>query len=609
MALDSLISTFVVEARERLEEMEYLLVRFKDEGDDESINAIFRAAHTIKGSGGLFGLSAIVSFAHTMEEALDMARDGRLVIDEALTTLLLQCCDFLSGQFDALERDDLPETVSPHGRSLMQQLVDRCLGRAPSAPAAPAARPPSAPAEPVINEDVAEGALFAADGGLEPWITAPVWTAESDAIRGVGALFGADGELEPWIPSPSDMVYAPALPDISAFLAPSPVMSPNRPEASGASGPGSSFSVDVARVDEWVDGLSELLIMASSMSHAIRAGDLPLAGAQVEKLTTLVQELRDGALSLRTLELGAVFDEVAAEARDLAASAGKSVDIEVVGGDTRLDHVVVAALVEPLRHVLVNAVEHGVGDRSRRKAAGKPERAVIRVSAVRDASSVVVEIADDGFGLDRERILAKGRAYGLCGPQERPSNAEIDRFIFAEGFTTRDGDVRDGLDTVYRDVTALKGSLQVRTVPGSGTVFTLRLPLTQSVVHGFQVEVASSRFIIPVSWIEECVAMEVSSDMKYTLLRGRVLPLIHVGGLLGQPSEGARQVVVSRVDGQIYGIVVDSLHGLLHTVVRPLGEFLGTSEWISGTTILPDGQIGLILDAPELVRHAESAAA
>ncbi|MBK1614744.1 chemotaxis protein CheA [Rubrivivax gelatinosus] len=694
--MDDALKTFFSEARELLAEMETALLTAEESGGAAAdVNAIFRAAHTIKGSAGLFGLDALVRFTHALESVLDDVRAGTLPLAGPLLPLLLRCCDHLGSGIDTIEAGSEPDAGHlEEERALLVRLGDFGAAGAAEAAAAVQPRTETRPGEGQwhlslrFGPDVLRNGMdplsfiryLSTLGRVERIVTLPdavptlegldaeacclgfeialVTAADRATIESVFEFVIDDCELrvvppESRIAEYVDLIHAlpegperigeilvrcgsvtereleealgrqrqadPA-PRLGAILAEQAQLAPEVVEAAlekqrqtreHRSQDAATIRVDASRLDRLITLVGELVIAAAGAQQAgRRVRDLELQAAHAT-LAELVQEVRDGALNLRMVRIGATFSRYKRVVHDVARELGKDIELRISGEDAELDKTVVEKLGDPLMHLVRNAIDHGIDSPEQRQARGKPARGVVALNAFHDSGSIVIEVSDDGGGLDRERILKKARERGLVAPDHTPSEHEIDQLIFEPGFSTAEQVTNlsgrgVGMDVVKQNIAALRGSVELRTRPGLGTTVTVRLPLTLAIINGFQVAVGGSMFVVPMEMVDECVAYSCADGHDYTDLRGRVLPLLRLREqfrLGGQPP--ARQnIVVVQAAGARCGLVVDALHGESQTVIKPLSRMFQRIRGISGSSLLGSGDVALILDVPALLAQA-----
>ena len=698
--LDQVLHTFILEARELLEDMEAALLRVADEADPrESINAIFRAAHTIKGSSGLFGLDAVVTFTHVVESVLDRVRDGAVTLDEALVALMLASGDYIGRLVDAVERGEPqadPKT-EPEGAALLARL-EQHLAAAPSQ-----ALPGTASAEPAAAGGPAHWHLslrFGPDvlrNGMDPLsfirylrtlgeiqriVTLPDAVPNLDGLDPEGCCLGfeigfltsadkaaienvfefiiddctlrivppgsrVDQYVElirslPQGPSPLGEILVrcgsitaheleaalrvqsadASTRKLGAILEDQGTVSPQVVDAALAKQKqvresrgteSQSVRVDADKLDRLINLVGELIIATAGANLvAKRTRNLELMERN-STLSDLVEEVRDSALQLRMVKIGGTFSRFKRVVHDVARELGKDIELAVSGEDTELDKTVVEKIGDPLMHLVRNAMDHGIDSAELRAARGKPPTGTVSLNAFHDSGSIVIQVSDDGGGLDRERILAKGIERGLVEPGRTLSDAEVYALIFEPGFSTA-AQITNlsgrgvGMDVVKRNITALRGNVAIASEPGRGTTVTVRLPLTLAIINGFQVAVGKSVFVVPMDMVDECVEFSAEAGHDYTDLRGQVLPFIRLRELfeVSGPAGARQNIVVVKHAGQKFGLVVDSLLGEAQTVIKPLSRMFAQVRGISGSSILGSGDVALILDVPLLMQEAQA---
>ena len=711
MNLDQALQTFVLESRELLEDMENALLAAGQQADTpDTINAIFRAAHTIKGSAGLFGLDHMVAFTHVVESLLDEVRDGSVALSEALVVLLLSCCDHLSGMVDRLAAGHLEadEAGAADSEALLRQLRKH-LGK----PAAPARDLPlAATPDPVqrIDGSAPEGdywhiSLRFAPGvlqnGMDPLAflrylgklgrIAGIVTlsdklppaddmdaelcylgfeiafdslADKAAIEGVFEFVQDDCELRILPPHSRVSEYIElieSLPRQAARLgeilvrcgsiterelqqalqrqqagaerlgnilvdtgsvAPTVVAAALTRQQQNAAGAepkqaeNRSLRIDAGKLDRLIDLVGELIIAGARADMLGQRLRNPALQECTSVLGGLVEAVRDAALELRMVRIGATFNRFQRVVHDVARELGKDIGLSVSGEDAELDKTVVERIGDPLMHLVRNAMDHGIEPAEVRAARGKPARGMIHLNAFHDAGSIVIEVSDDGGGLNREKILAKAIERGLVDPERKLCDSEIDNLIFEAGFSTADTITNlsgrgVGMDVVKRNITALRGSVAVSSTPGAGATVTVRLPLTLAIIDGFQVQAGNSVFVIPLDMVEECIEYRSEPGQQYVNLRGRMLPfarLRSVFGIEGQPTR-RESIVVLKLGAQRAGLLVDTLLGECQAVIKPLAPVFAGVQCISGSTILGSGEVALVIDVAALLALVNQAGA
>ncbi len=708
--LEQAQQTFIVEARELLQDMESSLLHLESEpADNDAIGAIFRAAHTIKGSAGLFGLTPIVGFTHIVEDVLDRLRDGAIQVDGELIALLLGSADHMlelvevvAGAGEALsesaqERDanlrlglqnyqamqaasvlpallDIPmaqpvagqDSVSSgywhislrFGTDVFRNGMDplsflrylNTLGEiihvvtlADTLPAlqqfdaeschlgfeidldSDASRETIAEAFDFVRDDC-QIHILAPHSRMEEYLRLIDALPEESARLGeiltrCGALTAQ--ELENGLRAQrehSESAGAPAMP-LGEILIEQRVVEPavvqsalekqgrHREPAAEAH----FVRVNADKLDQLINLVGELVIAsagANLLAHSSASSQLQESTAVV---SGLVEEILDGALHLRMIPIGETFNRFRRVVRDVSQELGKDIELLISGADTELDKTVVEKIGDPLMHLLRNAMDHGIESPVVRQAAGKPAKGRLQLNAFHDSGSIVLEIADDGAGLNRDRILQKAVERGLVPAASNLTDQEIYNLIFEPGFSTAEAVTNlsgrgVGMDVVKRNITLLRGTVDLDSQPGQGTIIRIRLPLTLAIINGFLVGIGQTHYVVPLEMVQECIELNArqrqdQTGNNYLDLRGEVLPLVRLRDHFGHTGHSVRRenVVVVRCAEQKAGLVVDDLLGEFQTVIKPLGKLFNALRGISGSTILGSGEVALILDVPSLL--------
>jgi two-component system chemotaxis sensor kinase CheA len=712
--LDQALQTFIAEARELLQDMEASLLRLESEpGDSDTLGAIFRAAHTIKGSAGLFGLEPVVGFTHIVEDVLDRVRDGAVVISSELVALLLECGDHMQELVNVVAAQggqlDAPAQARESG---LRQRLQAYQGSSLESPATPVAP---------FNADnltqVCGAAGVASDlwhislrfgqevlrNGMDPLSFLRYLNSQGEIVRittladGMPEAKAMDAEacylgfeidyqttadkaaiaeafdfvrddclihiLPPHSKLAEYIELIDRLPEdsirLGELLVGSGALTPQELEKAlheqrATTEPNSlatplgeilveQRSVEPALVQAALSKQSQIQAHKSKESRFVRVdadkldelinlvGELVIAGAGASLLAQrcqdealqeatsvvsgLVEDIRDSALRLRMVPIGETFNRFQRVVRDVSLELGKDIDLQISGADTELDKTVVEKIGDPLMHLLRNAMDHGIESPEVRLAAGKPVKGRLSLNAYHDSGSIVIEIADDGAGLDRERILQKALERGLLAPTATPSDQDIYNLIFEPGFSTAAAVTSlsgrgVGMDVVKRNITALRGSVDLDSQAGQGTRVRIRLPLTLAIIDGFLVGVGQASYVVPLDMVQECLELteedrQATRERNYLNLRGTVLPLVYLREQFNAGGRSGRRenVVVVRCGGQKAGLVVDELQGEFQTVIKPLGKLFSGLRGISGSTILGSGAVALILDVPTLVQQ------
>jgi two-component system chemotaxis sensor kinase CheA len=374
----------------------------------------------------------------------------------------------------------------------------------------------------------------------------------------------------------------------------------------------SLIRVDADKLDQLINLVGELIIAGASTNLiAQRAGEADLLEATAT-LSRLVEEVRDSALTLRMVQIGATFNRFQRVVRDVSKELGKDIELVISGAETELDKTVVEKIGDPLTHLVRNSMDHGIESAELRVARGKPARGTLKLNAYHDAGSIVIEVSDDGGGLNKERILNKAIERGLVSDGENLSDREIYNLIFEPGFSTAEtvsnlSGRGVGMDVVKRNITALRGTVTLDSEIEKGTTVRIRLPLTLAIIDGFLVGVGNAVYVVPLDMVVECIERaaweNAGGDGRYLNLRGEVLPYLRLREHFEVEGEPARRenVVVVRYGEHKVGLVVDRLLGEFQTVIKPLGKVFHQVSGIGGFTILGSGEVALILDVPGLM--------
>ena len=670
MNLDEALPGFVAESGDLLREMETGLLQCSGPATDpETINLIFRAAHTIKGSAGLFGLDAVVAFVHVMETALDLVRLSRAPMTDELVSLLLSCKDHVESLLAPVgsKGAQLDPSVEARGDELLAALrkVTDAGGAASGsaahgATAGNVARPtPAGTADWHVLVRFGSGVLTSGMDPLgfirylqtfceildlkvlEDTLPAPLdmdpevcylgfemdlRTASSQAnIESAFEFVREDCTLSV---TPKTVVStasvavaevseAPAAIAAAAQSAASPAVreasvgEPAKKSGSEANTGAAYVRVDAAKLDSLITRIGELIIAAAGTNLlAKRTGDSELEES-TSTLSGLVEQVREGALQLRMVKIGGTFNRFQRTVRDVSRELGKEIDLVVRGEDTELDKTVVERIADPLTHLVRNAIDHGIEPADVRLARGKPAKGTVTLNAYHDSGSIVIEVSDDGGGLKRDKILAKATERGLIEDGRTLTDSEVFGFIFEAGFSTAEKVTNlsgrgVGMDVVKRNITALRGTVGIKSEEGRGTTVTVRLPLTLAIINGFQVTVGKSSFVLPLESIEECVEFAAEDGHDFCNLRGAVLPFVRLRDVFGTREAPSRRqsIVVVKYAGERAGLVVDTLVGEFQTVIKPLGKLFRNVKCVSGSSILGNGEVALILDVPLLIDQA-----
>jgi two-component system, chemotaxis family, sensor kinase CheA len=645
--------TFFEESREGLDAMEAALLAL-DSGstDHELVHTIFRAAHSIKGGAATFGFADVAAFTHVAESLLEEVRSERRAVDSGLIEVLLRSVDCMRAM---LERSSQGQPVADaESEALRVELVQLVSGEV----AAPAVAAASLVA-PVSGWNIAFTALpHLLQTGNDPlrlfrelqqlgrlevvraFITdsAPAQLAELDpsqchlgwelrlhgaVARGaVDAVFDwLDGDCELTVAPMVDAAAADAVPQTSDAPAPAAASAP-RPirETAAASSEGSSIRVGIDKVDALINMMGELVITQSMLSDIGEKFELSQLGRLRDGLVQLertTRELQESVMRIRMLPIASVFNRFPRLVHDLERKLDKRVRLELHGEHTELDKTVLEKIGDPLVHLVRNAIDHGLESPAQRKAAGKSETGTLKLNAYHEGGNIVVQISDDGAGLNHAAIVAKAQQRGLIAAGQELGDAEVAELIFQPGFSTA-AQATDlsgrgvGMDVVRRNVRDLGGSVGVRSASGKGSTFTITLPLTLAIIDGLVTTVGSERYIVPLTSIVESLRLRADAVRKIAgggevfHFRDEYLPIMRLhrafacSDAVTEIERGI--VVVIEEDGRRVGLLVDDLLGQQQAVVKSLEAHYRRVQGISGATILSDGSVALIVDVGGVVR-------
>ena len=709
----SVIQVFVAEAQELLGQMEDCLLRLESEpADSELINGLFRAAHTIKGSAGMFGLDYIVALTHEAESVLDRVRDGVLTLDDELSALFLMVRDQLLALVDCVASGDAPsDELLSQSNALIARLRPHLGTRADllSSPVAPqeAQRiqtdetgdevrtdhwhislrfgpdtfrngmdplsfvrylntlgrivsivtltdhlPPAAKFDPeschlgfeIAFESAASKATienafeFVRDDCRIRIL--PPRSRIADYVQLIRELPEEEmrlGEMLLKCGTLTETELQACLRDqrssggtehkpIGEVLIEQVVVQPPVIEAAlekqqkvkeQKRAEASFVRVEAQKLDYLINLVGELITCSAAADLIAERVGLEDLLEVTSNLTRLVEEVRDSALGLRMVQIGATFNRFQRMVRDVSKEFGKDIHLEISGEDTELDKMVVEKITDPLTHLVRNSMDHGIGTPEERLRLGKTPHGMLKLNAYHDSGSIVIEVSDDGRGLDRDKIRVKAVERGLITLQQAQSMSDEDIYnlIFEPGFSTADK-VSDlsgrgvGMDVVRSNIQQLRGTVEIHSTPGAGTTTRIRLPLTLAIIEGFLVGVAGAAYVLPLEMVVECIELTEAehkqlTDGHYINLRGEVLPYVRLRDLFDVTAEPSlrENVVVVQYGGHKAGLVVDELQGEFQTVIKPLGKVFSLVKGIGGFTILGTGDVALILDVPRLVQQ------
>ena len=680
--MSQFLVTFYEESFEGLDVMETeLLALDVGEADLETINTIFRAAHSIKGGSGTFGLNDVATFTHVMETLLDEMRDGKRDVTQEAVNILLESVDVLREMLSTLQAE---EELDVERIAIVKQKLDNLLAGESTAEASPTEQPAVVESETTDSTPAGAGwtinfkphvdmlqtgndpvRMFRELSALGEFSAEPdilllpeflLMEPENSALSWVLTLKGdiPKSEVEEvfdWVEDDCDLTItaiassAAATEEIaeaeiiSETVEPTPIkeepVADSIPEAvpAAATKPAaakakrkatteaSSIRVSIDKVDELINMVGELVITQSMLSQL---GDEEEFGEeQIEKLKNgLMQlerntrEMQENVMRIRMLPISFVFQRFPRLVHDLSAQLDKKIELVLAGESTELDKTVMEKIGDPLVHLVRNSLDHGIETPEVRLAAGKPETGEIHLNAFHEGGNIVIEITDDGAGLNLEKILSKAKSSGIVGDNDKLTDDEIADLIFRPGFSTADvvSDVSGrgvGMDVVRRNIRALGGTVEVKTSAGTGSTFTIRLPLTLAILDGQSIVVGNEVYIVPLVAIIESVQVDtslvngVTGQAEVYRLRDEYIPIVklcdvfNVKPLHDNMEDGL--LVVVEAEGKKVALLVDDLLGQQQVVIKSLETNFKSVEGISGATILGDGTVALILDVTGLI--------
>jgi len=647
----------------------------------ETVHAVFRAVHSIKGGAGAFGLDALVAFAHHFETALDKLRSGKLDLEENVLTLFQRCGDHLADLVSAArDASTLDEVSSTQLRSELDEIIgitpqeeeteehvfepmglDLNLSLDPAVsgcytiifePYAELFRSGNEPA--LLFRNLARlGTLtvkvdstglvpFAELDSAQPHL---MWTltlesdetaeAIADAFEFVDGLcrleitegpgnetMQSDLTFPLFEPPPAAQGEA-ALPGDAASERPDkPVMASKRPDASSRSA-GATIRVDLERVDKLINLVGELVIKEAMLSQSITKIGLPSesdVSVGLESLKQLAGDIQEGVMAIRAQPVKPMFQRMSRIVREAGMATGKRVRLVTQGEHTEVDKTVIERLVDPLTHMIRNAVDHGLESPEARRAAGKPEEGTVILSAAHRSGRVMIDISDDGGGINRAKVKKIAEEKGLVPPNSEMTPVEIDNLLFLPGFSSKDevsalSGRGVGLDVARSEVQALGGRVSITSNPGEGTTFSISLPLTLAVLEGMVIDVAGQTMVVPITAVQETLQPRtaeihpIGQDGRIVANRDRLVPIIDLGEALGFRKapislENHVLLLVETDNNRRCALIVDGIQDQRQVVIKSLESNYGLVSGIAAATILGDGRIALIIDPDGIIRDA-----
>lgn len=647
---------FRQEAAELLETLETVLLDLGQRpSEGHLVDAAFRALHTIKGSGAMFGFDRVAAFTHDFETAFDLIRKGRIEANHDIVTVALSAKDYIRILIE--DPDSTDEIIGEAIVAGLHRLVAG-LGDTPAAANAPTA-PDLAPGWLIdiaflpdvlrngtnpLNlldqlrdlgpcsvtahlDDVPDLAALDPEGCFIRWRVALSAPCPREAIEDIFTFVrdemtlaitpldaGASQGTVTASGAVSDAAAAPAL------VTPTPSAAATDKPAAGkteynrrADDKSSTVRVQAERLDELMDRVGELVIAQARLSQLAHASEDLAIKAIAEEIERLASGLRDTTMGVRMVPMGSLFGRFRRLVHDLSRDLAKPVEFVTVGEDTEMDKTMIERLADPLVHLIRNAIDHGIESPERRAAIGKPASGRIELSARYVGAQVLVSVQDDGGGLDTDRIRAKAEEQGLLQAGASLSEHDIHQLLFHPGFSTAQtvsalSGRGVGMDVVKRTIEGMRGSIDLATIPGHGSSMTLRLPLTLAIIDGLLIRVGEGRYIIPLSAVEECIELTPADENRsrarsFLSVRGELVPFLRLReqfGAVGEPDPHPKVIIISTGEVRV-GLVADQIIGSHQTVIKSLSKLHADVTMFSGATILGDGSAALILDVAQLV--------
>jgi two-component system chemotaxis sensor kinase CheA len=595
--MDDLIKDFLVESIENLDRLDSELVKLEsDPSSEELLSSIFRTIHTIKGSCGFLGFSKLEKVAHAGESLLSRLRDGKISLTAELTSGLLSMVDAIRTILSEIQssgqdgKEDYPDLIENLSR--LQQ-----TGQKPESKTPPESKSqgPAKKTQPPPGKQA--GVSLTADQPAQ----------KQENVERIGEILVGNGSV--------------TQDDVQAALR---VQDESRTNNATAE----TIRVDVHLLDKLMNLVGELVLTRNQITQFSARQSDPTLTSSTQQLNLLTSELQGEVMKTRMQQISNVFDKFPRVVRDVAKGCGKQVEIEMEGKETELDKSLLEAIKDPLTHIVRNSVDHGIETPDQRVARGKRPEGHLKLRACHEGGQVVIEISDDGAGIDTARVKAKALERGLITPQQaaQMSDRELLNLIFLPGFSTAEKVTNlsgrgVGMDVVKTNIDKVNGSVDLQSTPGKGTAIKIKIPLTLAIVRAVIVQTAGKRFAIPQVSIQELVRLDgdrVRKDVEQVhgvpvyRMRGKLLPLIHLDDELKLKRETGHQaeedaainIVVLRADDHPFGLVVDEIQDSEEIVVKPLGKRLKGIKVFAGATIMGDGKVALILDVVGLAQNA-----
>ena len=634
MDMNDFSQIFFTEAEELLAEMEQELLQLDVVApDQEQLNAIFRAAHSLKGGAATFGFTALQETTHLLENLLDQARAGERTLSRSIINLFLECKDIMQAQLEAYQSSQEPDEAS--FRYICEALREIALeGQQPTTPAetpAPAPTPAStakatettlvvtlrnveAREQTMLRDELTNmGEITDVEATSDSMTVTLRTTVTADDITAVLCFVLDSKQIEVC----SAQATPPPAPIQTPAAAPETVVKKAPPAPRAANQESGSIRVAVSKVDQIINQVGELIItqaMLSQLSRTLDPASYDLLSGCVAQMERNTRELQESVMSIRMMPMDYVFSRFPRLVHDLGSRLNKVVELTLKGGSAELDKSLIERIIDPLTHLVRNSLDHGIEEKEVRVAKGKPVTGNLTLSAEHHGGNIVIEVSDDGAGLNREKILAKARSQGMT-ISDTMSDDDVWMLIFAAGFSTAESvtDVSGrgvGMDVVRRNILAMGGHVDVLSTPGAGTTIRIILPLTLAILDGMSVKVADEVFILPLNAVMESLQPReedlhpLAGGERVLEVRGEYLPLVElwkvfeVDGAKTEATQGI--VVILQSAGRRYALLVDQLIGQHQVVVKNLESNYRKVPGISAATILGDGSVALIVDVSAL---------
>jgi len=577
------VKSFVAECGEHLENGENLLLSIEQSPDDlEQINELFRPFHTIKGMAGFLNLKDINALTHALETLLDLARKGKLKLTPEKMDVIFDAVDVLKVQVSAVAE----YVAQPDGKEIPMPPIDELIQRVHGAATSEPTKQPPAQQK---GQRRRLGEILVEEHHVTPELVEFALDKQQVEKKPVGEILTAMGAVK--------------IRDVKQAL---------RKQKSVQE---AVVRIDTVKLDNLINVVGELVIAQAQVAQLTATASVELR-RQAEEVSKITRDVQEIAMSMRMVPIAQTFHKMGRVTRDIARKGGKEITFVIEGEETELDKNVIQEISDPLMHMVRNAVDHGVESPEKRVEAGKPTCGMVKLNAYHQGGNIVIEVSDDGKGLDKEVLLKKGIEKGLVSTDAQLTDQQIYQLIMHAGFSTAEK-VTDisgrgvGMDVVKRNIEKLRGKVEIQSAKGEGTTFIIRLPLTLAVIDGMIVRCGAHKFIIPTLAIDQAVLptreqiSTVQGKGRLLNLRGELYPLIALAELFDIPdgtSDSTQgMVVIAHAEEQKIGILLDELLGQQQVVIKSLGEQFRNVQGVSGAAILGDGTVGLILEPAGLL--------